>query len=86
MVGAGGGFAGLYAASYLARSELALEGAETVLVDAKNHFTFTPLLAEVVAGSLGREHVTYPYRVLGHRNGGSSRTGCWASIPMRAFC
>ncbi len=69
VVVAGGGFAGLYAASYLARSELALEGAETVLVDAKNHFTFTPLLAEVVAGSLGREHVTYSYRVLGHRSG-----------------
>jgi NADH dehydrogenase len=69
VVVAGGGFAGLYAAVYMARSELAVEGVETVLVDAKNHFTFTPLLSEVVAGSLGREHVTFPYRVLGHRSG-----------------
>lgn len=65
----GGGFGGLYAASYLARSELAERGASITLVDRKNHFTFTPLLAEVAAGTFGREHVTHPYRVLGRRYG-----------------
>lgn len=65
----GGGFGGLYAATYLARSELAERGAQVTLVDRKNFFTFTPLLAEVAAGTLGREHVTYPYRVLGRRYG-----------------
>ncbi len=65
----GGGFGGLYAAIYLARSELAERDARITLVDQKNFFTFTPLLAEVAAGTLGREHVTYPYRVLGRRYG-----------------
>lgn len=65
----GGGFGGLYAASYLARSELCEYGADITLVDRKNYFTFTPLLAEVAAGTLGREHVTYPYRVLARRYG-----------------
>ncbi len=65
----GGGFGGLYTASYLARSDLRDHGAEITLVDRKNYFTFTPLLAEVAAGSLGREHVTYPYRVLANRYG-----------------
>lgn len=65
----GGGFGGLYAASYLGRSELAEEGARIVLVDAKNYFSFTPLLAEVVAGKFGRQHVTTPYRILGKRYG-----------------
>lgn len=73
IVVAGGGFGGLYAASYLARSELAEQGATVTLVDRKNHFTFTPLLAEVAAGALGREHVTYSYRVLGRRYGFSFR-------------
>lgn len=65
----GGGFGGLYAAAYLGRSELGERGAEITLVDRRNHFTFTPLLAEVAAGLLGREHVTVPYRVLARRHG-----------------
>ena len=69
MLIAGGGFGGLYAASYLARSELRDRGATITLVDRKNFFTFTPLLSEVAAGTLGQEHVTYPYRVLGRRWG-----------------
>ena len=64
----GGGFGGVYAAAYLARSELA-ERASVTLVDRKNYFTFTPLLPEVAAGILGREHVTYPYRALAHKYG-----------------
>ncbi len=65
----GGGFGGIYAATYLARSELAANGARITLVDRKNYFTFTPLLAEVAAGALGREDVTYPYRILTRRFG-----------------
>ena len=68
VVVAGGGFAGLYATLYLTRSELP-EGSEIVLTDPRSFFTFTPMLAEVAAGTLGREHVTYPYRVLEHRHG-----------------
>lgn len=64
----GGGFGGLYAAAYLARSELADQGVQVALLDRKNYFTFTPLLAEVVGGTLGREHVTYPYRVLARQH------------------
>ncbi|MFQ5689482.1 MAG: NAD(P)/FAD-dependent oxidoreductase [Gemmatimonadota bacterium] len=64
----GGGFAGLYAASYLSAADY--EGTiDVTLVSEKNHFTFTPLLAEVVAGNLGQEHVTFPYRVLARRRG-----------------
>lgn len=61
---AGGGFAGLYAALYLARSFDRPRGTRITLLDRKNHFTFTPLLAEVASGALGREHVAQPYRVL----------------------
>ncbi|UCC84921.1 MAG: NAD(P)/FAD-dependent oxidoreductase [Gemmatimonadota bacterium] len=60
---AGGGFGGLYAALYLAGSPDRAPGTTITLVDRKNFFTFTPLLAEVASGSLGREHVTQPYRV-----------------------
>ncbi len=65
----GGGFGGLYAASYLSAADLPEDAVEVTLVSDANHFTFTPLLAEVVAGNLGQEHVTVPYRVLGRRRG-----------------
>ncbi|MFQ5551019.1 MAG: NAD(P)/FAD-dependent oxidoreductase [Gemmatimonadales bacterium] len=66
----GGGFGGIYAASYLAKSDLATDpGVEITLVDSKNYFTFTPLIAEVAAGTLGREHVTYPHRTLAAERG-----------------
>ncbi len=65
----GGGFAGLYAASYLGRSELAPLGADILLVDQKNYFTFTPLLAEVAAGNLSRDDVVVGYRTLARRYG-----------------
>lgn len=65
----GGGFGGLYAATYLARSEIVDRGGRITLVDRKNYFVFTPLLAEVVAGTLGRQHVTYPHRVVARRYG-----------------
>ncbi|MFQ5891054.1 MAG: NAD(P)/FAD-dependent oxidoreductase [Gemmatimonadota bacterium] len=65
----GGGFGGLYAATYLAAADLPERAAKVTLVSDRNHFTFSPLLAEVVGGSLGREHVTFPYRVLAQRYG-----------------
>lgn len=65
----GGGFGGVYAASYLAASESAKDDLDVVLVSDRNHFTFTPLLAEVVGGALGAETVTLPLRVLGARRG-----------------
>lgn len=65
----GGGFGGLYAASYLAAADLPDDRLDVTLVADRNYFTFTPLLAEVVAGSLGPEHVTFPYRVLSRRRG-----------------
>lgn len=69
VVVAGGGFAGLYAAAYLGRSEVAERGADLLLVSDRNYFTFTPLLAEVAAGALGREHVTVAYRSLARQYG-----------------
>ena len=65
----GGGFGGVYASTYLAQSELATRGAEITLVDPKNFFTFTPLLAEVTGGTLRREHVIHPLRVLARKYG-----------------
>lgn len=65
----GGGFGGVYASTYLAQSELATRGAEITLVDPKNFFTFTPLLAEVTGGTLRREDVIHPLRVLARKYG-----------------
>lgn len=59
----------MYAAAYLSRSELGERGVDVTLVDRRNYFTFTPLLAEVAVGNLGREHVTTPFRVLARRYG-----------------
>lgn len=66
---AGGGFGGLYAATYLARSFDLRPEDEVLLVDVDNYFTFTPLLPEVAAGTLGREHVAVPFRRLAERHG-----------------
>lgn len=65
----GGGFAGLYAASYLARADLPDDRLSVQLISDRNYFTFTPLLAEVVGGSLGREDVTVPLRPYAHQQG-----------------
>lgn len=60
----GGGFGGLYAALTLQKELLASDLSEVTLVDRRNYFTFTPLLAEVAAGTLGPAHVSYPFRLL----------------------
>jgi len=71
----GGGFGGLYAATALCAADVPEEALEVTLISDTNHFTFTPLLAEVVGGSLGQEHVTFPYRVLARRYGFHFRLG-----------
>jgi NADH dehydrogenase FAD-containing subunit len=57
----GGGFAGVYTAA-------ALDGAgydlDVVLVSKENHFTFQPLLPEVISGSIGLYDVVSPLRRL----------------------
>lgn len=65
----GGGFAGIYAASYLAAADLDPGSVEVTLVSDRNYFTFTPLLAEVVGGTLGREDVTLALPVLAAQRG-----------------
>lgn len=82
----GGGFGGLYAAAYLGRSELRERGARVTLLDRKNYFTFTPLLAEVAAGTLGQEHVTYPYRALGRRHGFEFVQAAASGLDLEAQC
>lgn len=69
----GGGFAGLYASAHLGDAFDLRPEDEVLLVDTRNYFTFTPLLAEVVGGALGREHVTVPFRVLAREHGFSFR-------------
>jgi len=63
----GGGFAGLYAALTVQKDESEL--AEVTLIDQRNYFTFTPLLPEVAAATLGRAHVSYPFRLLARKAG-----------------
>ncbi|MBI2884479.1 MAG: NAD(P)/FAD-dependent oxidoreductase [Candidatus Methylomirabilis oxyfera] len=63
----GGGFGGLYAAMTLQRELAGSGAAQVTLVDRRNYFTFTPFLPEVAAGTLGRAHVTYPFRFLAQK-------------------
>lgn len=60
----GGGFGGLYAALTLQTELVGSELVEVTLLDRRNYFTFTPLLPEVAAGTLGPAHVSYPFRLL----------------------
>ncbi|HKK93540.1 MAG TPA: FAD-dependent oxidoreductase, partial [Longimicrobiales bacterium] len=65
----GGGFGGVYAALHLAQYDPEGYEIEVILVSDRNHFTFTPLLHDVLGGSLSGHHVAVPYRVLGERVG-----------------
>lgn len=80
----GGGFGGLYAASYLGRSELVQDGATVTLIDKKNYFSFTPLLSEVAGGALSREHVIHGYRSLGHQYGFTFRQAAAEGVDPAA--
>lgn len=82
----GGGFGGLFAAAYLGRSELAERGAEVTLLDRRNFFTFSPLLAEVVAGTLRSEHVTYPLRALARQHGFTFRQDAGIAVDPARQC
>ncbi|GGX99700.1 pyridine nucleotide-disulfide oxidoreductase [Litchfieldella qijiaojingensis] len=65
----GGGFAGLYAASYLVRADLPEGAVEVTMISDRNYFTFLPLLPEVVGGMLGEEEVAFPLRAHARRVG-----------------
>lgn len=68
VVVAGGGFAGIYAALYLAQEDPGARRPEVLLVSEDNHFTFTPLLHDVLGGSLDGQHVAAAYRVMARRH------------------
>src|SRR5262249_22588534 len=63
----GGGFAGVYAALSVRKGEAYL--ADVTLIDQRNYFTFTPMLPEVAAATLGPAHVSYPFRLLARKAG-----------------
>lgn len=58
----GGGFAGLYAALELERPFVHDDRVEITLVDRDNFLLFTPMLAEVVSGSIEARHIVSPLR------------------------
>lgn len=82
----GGGFGGLYAASYLASADLAEGAIDVTLVSDTNHFTFTPLLSEVLGGALAGGDVTVPYRVLAHQRGFRFVRGRVEAVEPEAGC
>lgn len=65
----GGGFGGIYTALQLCRERASEADLAVRLIDERNHFTFTPLLPELIAGSLGRSVVVYPLRWLARQYG-----------------
>ena len=65
----GGGFAGIYAALQLCRERPSEADLPVTVIDDRNHFTFTPLLPELIAGSLDRSVVVYPLRMLAKQQG-----------------
>ena len=66
---AGGGFAGLYAASYLDKRLARRSDIEVTLVSRENFILFTPMLHEVAAGDLSPSDIVNPLRrILRHVN------------------
>jgi NADH dehydrogenase len=65
----GGGFAGLAAASALGRAGLRGEKVVPILIDRNNFNVWTPLLYQVVTGSVVPGHVNYPLRFAARDNG-----------------
>src|SRR4029077_16276898 len=61
----GGGFGGVTLAQHLAR-QLSFE-IEIVLISSENHFVFTPMLAEVIGGSISPLHVVVAGRQMVRR-------------------
>jgi NADH:ubiquinone reductase (H+-translocating) len=58
----GGGFAGLYTALELEQAFVHDDRVEITLVDRDNFLLFTPMLAEVVSGSIDAHHIVSPLR------------------------
>ena len=59
---AGGGFAGLTAATYLDKRLAGREHIEVVLISRENFILFTPMLHEVAAGDLSPSDIVNPLR------------------------
>ncbi len=76
----GGGFAGVYAARYLARRLPA--GWRITLFSQENHFIFTPLLGDVVGSSINPMHVVWPIRQMVRR--ATCRTAPVTAIDLAA--
>ncbi len=62
IVVAGGGFAGLSAATELQKRRHRVRGLEIVLVDRNNYTLFTPMLPEAATGGVEPRHITQPFR------------------------
>ena len=58
----GGGFGGVYTAKRLGQIFARDPNVEVVLVSESNYLLFTPMLAEVAAGSLQPQHISVPIR------------------------
>lgn len=66
---AGGGFAGLYAATYLDKHLAKRPEVEVTLISRENFILFTPMLHEVAAGDLSPNDIVNPLRrILRHVN------------------
>jgi NADH dehydrogenase len=66
---AGGGFAGLYAATYLDKRLAKRPDVEVTLISRENFILFTPMLHEVAAGDLSPNDIVNPLRrILRHVN------------------
>src|SRR5215471_5495917 len=59
---AGGGFAGLYAATYLDKHLAKRPDVEVTLISRENFILFTPMLHEVAAGDLSPSDIVNPLR------------------------
>ena len=65
----GGGFAGLYAATYLDKHLAKRPDVEVTLISRENFILFTPMLHEVAAGDLSPNDIVNPLRqILRHVN------------------
>src|SRR5256885_4876293 len=60
----GGGFAGVYTATYLEKALGRRDDYEVVLINKENYFVFQPMLPEVISGTIGILDVVSPIRRL----------------------
>jgi NADH dehydrogenase len=60
----GGGFAGLHFLRRLCAQVRDEDALDIFWVSERNHFVFTPMLTEVVAGAISPQHIAHPLRTL----------------------